>query len=647
MFRKFSVLALLIALSACSLNDNGDPPSDPAISVGILETEARRDNVFVVAEGTRETLPLNQQVLLATQEGVAVAVEGWAALEVTDVMTGDLLLAGEVILQDYSDPGPSLEINLQQNGGVLYGNFNPARQDNRTLTVNTDALSVTTTAARFIVAREANNLEWVINLGAEDDVLQITAAGVTEAVPQNEARSVAPGSAPRSGLSIDPGRIQLWLDAVRQGSTPGGLGEVLLPPADIFGLAASLTALPRPGQPFELGSSVQGPVKLSLDRTGLFGGPAYALEDCNGDGSQDISVLAGIVHFDFSEVMAQVRALDVDVINRDRAGNGALWTMDAAHNEVTRQLVEAATGEPQTLSLRSEKAYHTGQLAIVDGCFVGFSLTPPTSAGSPAPPRAALTTQQQRSVVVNVLITPESDGGADGRTEERIAQIEAASVDADIIQIDSQVDDWNLIARQQGLSWTQFDMVVYDDACTKRYPGPEGRADLSGQVRFAYDEQFLYVAFQITDDGYAGYRGSNQQYFLGDSPQLSLDMELLSDYDDIERSQDDWQVDFYPGFESPQVALWQLGSLGVRNFEEAAVAVSPTGSGYFLEAALPWRSLNTIPQPGDRLGLAANVNDNDTPNTNVQECIISTAPGWEWNNPTSWGTLYLRPANEE
>ena len=73
------------------------------------------------------------------------------------------------------------------------------------------------------------------------------------------------------------------------------------------------------------------------------------------------------------------------------------------------------------------------------------------------------------------------------------------------------------------------------------------------------------------------------------------------------------------------------------------MAVTLTETGYLLEAALPWRSFNLSPRPGDRLGLAANLNDNDTPGSNTQECILSTAPQRQWDNPTTWGTLFLRP----
>jgi hypothetical protein len=73
------------------------------------------------------------------------------------------------------------------------------------------------------------------------------------------------------------------------------------------------------------------------------------------------------------------------------------------------------------------------------------------------------------------------------------------------------------------------------------------------------------------------------------------------------------------------------------------MAVTATTAGYLVEAALPWESFGVSLRPGDRLGLAANINDNDTPDRNVQECIVSTAPQRVWDSPPTWGTLYLRP----
>lgn len=654
MFRQISLTGMLIiftTLTACSLNEV-DTPADPAAEAGSLQAEAFRDAVFVVREGERETLALVQQTSLTVGEGLAVDEDGRATLRLNELLTVELLQASEVTLQTVEDKSEAVEIALKQSDGLLFGEFNPERRDDHRLTVQTERAAVSTTGGRLIVTRGVDNLEWIVNLGPADDVLEVTTAAGTLAIPGGAARWAAQDGTLSESLAIDTGAVDTWFDIIRSGAGQSSLSEVILPPADMVANLTRLTVLPRVGQSFELGSDAsQGVVRVTLDPVGLFGAPTYTLQDCNGDGNQDLAVLAGKIHFDFSPVLAQVNALDVAVINRDLPGNGALWASSAGDDEIARQLFEVGGGSSQTLSLRSNQPYQAAQLAMVDGCFIGFSLTPPTSAGTPAPPRAVISpSQPQSSTVVNVLAQAETASGPE--TGAQPGQREATQIDAwpldpdeDIaVEIDGSSSDWNELTRQNRAAWSQFSIITYNQACANRFPGAEGADDLNGQVLFAYDEQFLYVAFQVDDDGFVGYSGNKQEYFLGDSPQLSLDMELLGDYDDTDRSQDDWQVDFYPQPNAPLAVLWQLGSLSSRDFEEASVAAATTGSGYFVEAALPWRSLGAAPQPGDRLGLAANVNDNDTPGTNAQECIISTAPQREWNDPTTWGTLFLRPS---
>jgi hypothetical protein len=68
----------------------------------------------------------------------------------------------------------------------------------------------------------------------------------------------------------------------------------------------------------------------------------------------------------------------------------------------------------------------------------------------------------------------------------------------------------------------------------------------------------------------------------------------------------------------------------------------PTGSGYVLEAAIPWRDLNLTPAAGLVLGFVLNVNDNDRPGVAVQEMMKSSVPNRRFGDPTTWGTLTLQ-----
>jgi hypothetical protein len=60
-----------------------------------------------------------------------------------------------------------------------------------------------------------------------------------------------------------------------------------------------------------------------------------------------------------------------------------------------------------------------------------------------------------------------------------------------------------------------------------------------------------------------------------------------------------------------------------------------------VETAIPWRVLGLEPETELAIGVAASVSDNDTANTEAQECMVSTAPNRDWQNPTTWGMLVL------
>jgi hypothetical protein len=406
-----------------------------------------------------------------------------------------------------------------------------------------------------------------------------------------------------------------------------------------------LTSLPGPDQSFPLGQNGSSIVNLSLDPQGLFGSPIYSLEDCNGDGVRDIALQKGILRLDFRQVLARVTAVDVTLFNRSGPGNGALQGLDPAGARIGWQPVEAIAGGTETLSLRSVMPYHYAELRVLDACLLGFSLTPPKSSGEPGEPRTHSTQTLPNNVVVNVL---QSTGSAQRLPQN--GQLQAAGVGtgslAGLIKIDGDDRDWLTLAQRNATGPVTISTVTHDEACANRYPNAGSRTDLSGQVQLAYDEQYLYTAFRVEDDGLLPYSGSDDRFFLGDSPQLLLDLDLNSDFNDINLSADDIQIDLKPAPEASQAVLWQLSSLLSRPIEGAIVVTVPTNTGYFLEAALPWGAMSTIARPGDTLGVVASISDNDTPSADAQECIVSTSPQRDWRNPTTWGTVFLQPAGQ-
>lgn len=625
---------LLVACNPDTLNN----PQEIELAFRALSVEADRPNVSVVRAETADPLPTGEPVWLNRNETLQVDINGRARLGMTDILALDLVREGNLFIDEVASDGQGALVRIRQSGGVLLSDFNPALAQNRRLVIQTSTANVATSGSRFAVIHSADTgLTWVVGMETGGR-LQITAAGVTEVIAGGTARWIVAGEPPSEQVPVDRERFEAWLLNVQSGAIQLELAEVLLSPANIVGSAAGLTLLPNPGQPFELGRNAQGAVRLTLDAVGLFGNPTYDLQDCDGDGTMDLVLEAGRLLFDFRSVMARVPAVDVTVFNFDQPGQGALWGRGADPEAIDRQLVAVGPGGLETLSIRTGLTYYSAELMLNNGCFISYSLTPPSPTGEAPEPRQPDPTQAG-GVIVNRM-----EGAV--QNIDQSGQIEAMPLGAGTIasiQIDGNPDEWDTLAAQTGRGWLRFDTITHNDACTNRFPDSTLTTDLSGRVQFAYDSQALYVAFLVEDDGFTPYGGADLRYFLGDGPQLSLDTDLLGDLGSTEVSSDDVQIDFLPIVGGTQIALWQLSPLDSRAFNEARAEISFTTTGYFLEAVIPWRSLGLAPQPGDRFGIAANINDNDSPDFDAQQCIISTAPRREWDNPSTWGTLLLRP----
>lgn len=745
---------MLILLAACGPRRTPPPITVPPPAETAARAEARRAQVETLDRaGRRSPLAPLQERNLAVGEGVDVDETGSAVLKFADLLLVEVLRDGELQVRQFVQDDSSALIDFGLATGVVVGDFNPQQEINRRLTITAGFVRVDVTGTRFLLARERETpLWWLVGLEAQADHLQVTADGVTKNVVTGQARWVAPIGEPSAGIAAHMEGVQGWLDAARAGRAQPELGEVLWPQADVLANTQPLDELPPPGQPFTL----EG-VDLTLDPEGLFGAPAYALEDCNGDGIGDIAMIGGRLHFDFRPVLARVRALDVTVWNRSGPGQGQLLVYDPARSPMNKEVLSVGAGGMEVLALRSEpgRPYHYAALEMADGCFLGFSLTPPQTDGSPGAPRPAVKMVEPRPIPspsptptltpmpsptftptpppscrvvvarLNLLESPgsgatplavlgretpldplaRSEDGAwllvavpgDGkgwvpnldrfvvcnfapsllpvervpltptptptppppntRPEEQglmwaLPLGAVGGYPAEIV-LDGYPEDWLVLTDLSGVKPTLVDYIVFDKACKALFSpnyGPED--DLMAVVWFAYDEAYLYVAFDVRDEGFVPYSGRDLRFFLGDAPQLLLDTDLPGDYYDAGLNADDLQIDFHPGWPPrdlpPRAVLWQLSTQRPRELSEAVVAVGPQPGlfwrsqvGYFLEAAVPWKALGMAPKPGLTLGLVASVSDNDTADTNVQECMISTDPRRNWRDPTTWGTLVL------
>lgn len=171
-----------------------------------------------------------------------------------------------------------------------------------------------------------------------------------------------------------------------------------------------------------------------------------------------------------------------------------------------------------------------------------------------------------------------------------------------------------------------------------------GDADLEASFRAAWDEDYLYLAVKVKDDVYVQNAAGNLLY-EGDSIEVLLDTKLVEDYFVRSLSPDDFQLGISPG--NPDVDgtreayLWFPRSVaGTKNGVKIA-AVRQSGV-YRVEAAIPWRVFEVTPASGKRFGFALSVSDNDNGGENLQQSMVSNAPGRVLVDPTTWTELRLK-----
>jgi hypothetical protein len=192
--------------------------------------------------------------------------------------------------------------------------------------------------------------------------------------------------------------------------------------------------------------------------------------------------------------------------------------------------------------------------------------------------------------------------------------------------LDGRLDDW------QGDA-LEIDNVAFGE---QYWDGP---ADLSARAFLAWDDAALLVGVRVTDDVYSQ-PSTGQSLHLGDSVELQLDTDLEGDWNDATYNGDDWQIGLSAGNftdHPPEAYVWRPAGVDASPI---AVAGRRLPTGYIIEASLPWSLLGVSPADRDRIGIAVNVGDDDSPEP-AQVTMLSSVPKRSWSDPRTFGTLIL------
>lgn len=267
----------------------------------------------------------------------------------------------------------------------------------------------------------------------------------------------------------------------------------------------------------------------------------------------------------------------------------------------------------------------------------GAILSPPT-----VPPLASAPAVESESIG-----TPESDpfatrpslaptvtlpGVAAAEPEESVSELAAQTVIRPV-QIDGNLNEWAEFPAYES-SYRVYNVDSWDQS-----------EDVRAVWRIGWDQNNLYTAVQVEDDIHVQTQHGST-IFKGDGVSLQVDTQRDADFGPG-LSPDDYQVNLSPGefADNPPVAYRFRGDSSGNLIDmvghDIRIAALPSGNGYTLEAAIPWRDIGVSPSPGLRMGIALNVNDNDTPGTAVQEVMMSHVSTRKFSDPSSWGMIIL------
>lgn len=169
--------------------------------------------------------------------------------------------------------------------------------------------------------------------------------------------------------------------------------------------------------------------------------------------------------------------------------------------------------------------------------------------------------------------------------------------------------------------------------------------DLQAFWRLAFDKSNLYIAVLVLDDIHVQTQTGNT-IWQGDSIEMQIDTDRDGDYGPG-LSDDDFQLAISPGDFfglKPEAYRYRgnsFGQMADAPGHSIEVASSKTDDGYVLEVLIPWTDLDVNPADVDLIGVALNVNDNDTLASARQEVMKSHVSTRSFGDPNTWGLLIL------
>lgn len=355
--------------------------------MALVTAVAEINNVDTRIDQRLRALLVPNSVGLTEGDSITVDTQGRARLIFADRLQVRLMRGSQLEVQKVTVTDQRFVASVIERSGAVLNNLSASDAIDARLTITSEFAEINATGTEFLVVKESHTpLEWIVALDAGPNDLTVKSRqdSTARTLQVGQAVWVAPSGPPGAVFNADMQAVRAWLSAVERGMPVAEIGEVIWDPANA---RVNPHALPNPlplEEPFWLGD-----IQLRLDADGT-----YALQDCNGDGLQDLRVQNGALQFTINPLQNRVRALDVDVVNYDTALEGRLVGFNPAGRDVGvlgTTFVTRSNGALETLRLQSRlEPFHYADLYLREGCFVGMRLSvpldmPPTSTPTNVP----------------------------------------------------------------------------------------------------------------------------------------------------------------------------------------------------------------------------------------------------------------------
>ena len=165
----------------------------------------------------------------------------------------------------------------------------------------------------------------------------------------------------------------------------------------------------------------------------------------------------------------------------------------------------------------------------------------------------------------------------------------------------------------------------------------ENPRDLTARWRANWDDENLYIWVGIVDENHVS---DSKDYWADDSIEIYIDADASrgASYDNY----NDFQLSFSHGNSSINAG----GTTPKDKLDTIKFSTRQLPSGYQLEAAIPWTTLNIIPTAEHLIGFDIQINDDDNGDGRDAKISWNASVDQAWKNPQVFGLLILLDENQ-